>query len=127
MSRRRCVNDYRGFEGPDCDIATDLFEYGLAWKEVRKDEYKFIYGVNVKEENHDIVYNRFDYAYMTKRDYLSLINESWIKIDRVLNYSGLDREFAENGFPHFVHNLILYHGAENIFGSSYSEGFEILE
>ena len=127
MSRRRCINDYRGFEGPDADIATSLFEYGLAWKKIKKEEFIFIYGVNVKEKDHDIVYNRFDIGFMTKKDYLSLINENWVKLDSVLNFCDCTRESAENGFPYFVHDLIMYHGTENIFGTSYAEGFEILE
>ena len=109
---------YRGFNGPDVSLKTSLTEYGIIWKQIKKDEFKFIYL---------IIYapSRFDYGFMTKKEFLSLCSEDWFDLPAVLNFAGSNKADFLSHFPSSIVSAIQYHGVENIFGTSYTEGFEI--
>lgn len=124
--RNKSFNDYRGFSGPDMDIETSLREYGIIWKKVKKTEYLFIYGIDVKEnENRGWEYNRFSYAFMSEKNWKELCNESWFELSEVCEYCDSTQEDFIAGFPYNVHSAVSYHGTENIFGSNYDEGYTI--
>jgi hypothetical protein len=130
MKRRKSLNDFRGFSGVDVSIETSLLEYGIAWKlkSKRKQEYIFCYGIGIAEnENRETLYNRFSFSWMTKKEFVGLVNESWFNIDSVLKTCGIasKQEFIDN-FPYSVSDAISYHGTENIFGSDYFGGFHIV-
>lgn len=122
MNYDKRLNDFRGYTGIDVSNEISLFEYGLLWKLVNKNlqEYKFVYGINQAEFDGEICYTEFDYGYINRKDFITLCNENWFKIDSVLSYTGIDskEEFISN-FPYSVFDAIQYHGCENIFGSSY--------
>lgn len=121
-TRRKCLNDFRGFEGPDVSMSISLFEYGIAWKQAKKDNYLFVIGINAIEDN----YNRFYYFNMSKDDFISLCNESWFDIESICDsFDATKEKFIEN-FPSTVFDANSYYGYENVFGSCYSEGFEIV-
>jgi hypothetical protein len=136
-SMMKRVSDYRGFEGPDIDIATSLFEYGLVWKKAKKDEYIFIYGVDIRGHgDNPEQWAYFDYAFMNKKDWTNTVKESWFS-GRSRGEPLLSRSPIEiscdmslqgfiNQFPYSVQSAIAYHGTDNIFGSSYSS-YRILD
>jgi len=124
--RRHSVYDFRGYDGTDIDIGISLKEYGIAWKKISENEYKFIYGVDVVEtEYHDIEYSRFDWSIVPRRDWDSLQSESWYEADRVAEFAGISVESLAEFEPYNIYAAIQYHGSENILGSSYYS-FEIL-
>jgi hypothetical protein len=129
--RKKSLYHFRSFHGPDISIAISLFEYGIAWKEVRKDAYLFVIGIDSgrmdSETNQDIVFNRFTYFHMSRKDFVSLCGEKWFDIAAVAESSETTRKSFVEGFPEYVQDAVLYHGYENVFGSVYHEGFQIKE
>ena len=124
MNRNKTFYDYRGYSGPDGDIETSLRVYGLAWKLIsrRKKEYAFTYGIAVNKDGEFI---RFDHCTMMEKDFLDLCADSWVELDKVAELYGMQAEDIRNSFPYGVENLTCYYGFEEIFGSSYWEGFAI--
>lgn len=119
------------FQGPDYSLEISLKEYGIAWQKTEfpeRTEYKFLYGIDVKEnEFGDIEYSNFDYSFMDKKEFESLVNELWFDVESVLSFIGTEEtkeEFIDR-FPYSVADCVSYHGYENIFGSSYTEGITI--
>lgn len=109
--------DFRAYEGGDVDIETSLREYGLAWKQIKKDTYKFIFGVGAaKDEFGNLVYSRFDWSILTKADYIDMLNSEWFDREAVEKFCGHDiGEFQ----PSNVSDAIAYYGTDNILGSSH--------
>ena len=129
MITDRNIDEYTG---PDIDIDTSLFEYGLGWKEipmetffygdVPKKKYEFIYGIGYDDNAN---YNKFDSATMDYFEFIELINDGWIDLNSVLSSIGISEAEFMGNFPNSVGDLISYYGYEEIFGTSYWEGFEI--
>lgn len=119
------LSDYekQGFKGIDAGLNISLFDYGLIWgkdKQCKEDEYIFIY-------KHPIIENRFDYGYMTKKDF---VNDFWFEdenIQKIETFTGLTKAELMESFPASVYDILNYYGPENVFGSSYDEGFKIIE
>ena len=113
-----------GFEGPDVSLEISLFEYGIAWQKTElpeREEYKFLYGID-----HDgRQYTKFDYSFMDKKEFESICRENWFNLPKVLEFCDLEESEFFGMFPSTVSEAIAYHGYENIFGSTYSEGIEI--
>jgi hypothetical protein len=105
-----------GYKGVDKSLDISLFEYGMIWKELENDEFRFIYRINDK---------LFDYGFFSEKEYKSLLEDSWFKLVDVLNCAGLSvEEFNSLSLPQRVFDIVNYYGYENIFGSCY-DGFEI--
>ena len=112
---------YKEYEGIDNDIEVSLFEYGRIYRPIYDDkgeivEYHIIYGVVHNGED----YTEFDYSFLSKKDYIDLLKEEWIKIDSVLEYAGTTPENMQEFNECNIDILINYHGIENILGGSYS-------
>ena len=115
--------DYRGFTGVEADIRISLVEYGIAWKKIKAREYKFIYAIAWDDSGES---TRYDCAFMREKDILSLLKESWIDKKAVSSFLGYDIDTTSTeALPVLVSDLVRYHGYENIFGASYTEGFQI--
>lgn len=112
-----------GFVGCDICVRTSLYEYGLIWKQIKEDEYLFIYGVSygdAPDMDDGVGYNKFSYAYMTRADWDELFEpDSWCNVNEVASYTGLSVEEFKDHWPDEVHTMMMYYGHENIFGSSY--------
>lgn len=111
-----------GYIGTDADLATSLFEYGMAWKEDDK-QIEFIYGIGFNDED----YNRFDRCSFALD--LDVRKEfDWADFEEVESFTGLtSKQFDALPLPQKIYDLVSYYGFENIFGSSYWEGFRIEE
>lgn len=107
------------YEGVDADLDTALYEYGLVWKciDEKKKGYHFLYGVDMttNDGETDAEYSLFDWGDMTEQAFIDLVNEDWF------DKKAFDecRGNTEVLFPLNVHDALMYHGHENIFGSSY--------
>ena len=112
----------KGYIGTDACLATSLFEYGLAWKE-EENQIEFIYGIGMEDCDH----NRFDRCSFDLD--LDVRKEfDWADFDEVESFIGsTSQEFDRLPLPQKIYDLVSYYGFENIFGSSYWEGFEIQE
>jgi len=114
--------EHLGYIGTDADLATSLFEYGMAWKE-ENNQIEFIYGIGVNGTE----YNKFDRC--TFDTDLNVRKEfDWADFNEVENFTGTtSTEFDALPLPQKIYDLVSYYGFENIFGSSYWEGFQIEE
>jgi hypothetical protein len=110
----------QGFVGSDNDLATSLFEYGLAWREIDNGQILFVH-------NHPTMAKRFDRC--TFPVDLDVSKEfDWADLAALMEFVGM--EFAHWNalpLPHKIADLVSYHDEENVFGSSYWEGFSISE
>ena len=111
-----------GYIGTDACLAISLFEYGLAWKEDEK-QIEFIYGIGIEGTE----YNRFDRCTFDLD--LDIRKEfDWLDFEEVASFCGqsLD-QFLAMDLASQIYKLQVHYGFENVFGSSYWEGFEIQE
>lgn len=110
-----------GFSGSDVCLMVSLFEYGLAWREI-DEEILFVYGIKV---GHNGDYIRFDRCSLPKTiDPRSEWN--WVDWGTIADYSDQSEEkVLAEPLPRIVDTLLWYYGHENVFGSSYWEGFAI--
>jgi len=111
-----------GYIGTDADLATSLFEYGMVWIE-SCNQIEFIYGIGFNDEG----YNKFDR--ITFNTDLDVRKEfDWVDFEEVESFTGLTSDqFDALPLPQKIYDLVSYYGFENIFGSSYWEGFQIKE
>ena len=111
-----------GYIGTDADLATSLFEYGMVWIE-SCNQIEFIYGIGFNDEG----YNKFDR--ITFNTDLDVRKEfDWVDFEEVESFTGLTSDqFDALPLPQKIYDLVSYYGFENIFGSSYWEGFQIEE
>jgi len=114
--------EQNGYIGTDACLDTSLFEYGLAWKE-DDNQIEFIYGIGLEET----AYNRFDRC--TFNLDLDIKEEfDWADFSEVESFTGMtSTEWDDLPLPFKINDLVKYYGFENVFGSSYWEGFEIQE
>lgn len=108
------------FTGPDASLDISLFEYGIAYKVTDK-EILFIYGTQYGYDE----YIRFDRCTI----------DTDINIAEEYDWADLKAVHASHGYSAKVWNalpleqkitdLLRYYGYENVFGSSYWEGFTI--
>ena len=113
-----------GMVGNDVSLNISLFEYGLAWGKnehcTQENEYYFIYGIRAVSE-----YYRFDHGYLTLDDFKDIL--AWGELESICSVADTSYEELLKRFPWSVGDLMAYYGYENVFGSSYWEGFEIKE
>ena len=114
--------EQNGYIGTDACLAISLFEYGLAWKE-DNNQIEFIYGIGLEETE----YNRFDRCTFDLD--LDIKEEfDWADFSEVASFTGMTSTDWDNlPLPFKIYDLVRYYGFENVFGSSYWEGFEIQE
>ena len=126
------LSDYENYGGIDASIEIALFEYGLIWSKneycTQKNEYHFIYGINKKfnSEYGQNEYALFDHGYLTLSDFIDML-ESWANDESFYSCHDTNKDQLIENFPFSVYDLYSYYGYENIFGSSYYDGFEIAE
>ena len=113
-----------GYIGTDADLATSLFDYGLAWKE-EGNQIEFIYAIGGDYDK--VQYTKFDQ--ITFNTDLDVRKEfDWADFEEVEKAGGLSSEqFDALELPFKINDLIGYYGFENVCGSSYWTGFEIEE
>ena len=105
----------QGFEGPDASLEESLFHYGIAWRTVN-DEILFIYKTRGK---------CFDRCTI-KRSVDARKEWDWVNYESFLSTQGqAAEEWDAYPLEQKVSDLVQYHGYEEIFGSSYWEGFGI--
>jgi len=112
-----------GFEGVDISLDISLFEYGIAWKhDTEEKEVKVYYGIKTNDQGN---YTKFDWA--SFHDSIDCILEfDWVNWDEFLSFIGSDfADWDNQVLGQKLFDLFNYYGNENIFGSSYTEGFEI--
>jgi hypothetical protein len=106
-----------GFQGIDYSLDTSLFEYSLVWK-VLETETIFVYKLNG---------DNFDRCSISN-DVVASKEWAWASFLDVARSCGTSvEELLEQPLPAIVSDLVNYYGYENIFGTSYWEGFKISE
>lgn len=109
-----------GFVGTDANLVTSLFEYGMAWRECET-YYRFFYAIAWDNSGNA---TWFDWCDIGK--FITPSEEwDWVDWKEVQLTTGLD--LSTDTLPIIVHSLVSYYGFENVFGTSYYGGFEIIE
>jgi hypothetical protein len=110
----------QGFQGMDASLKESLFEYGLAWRELPDGEFLFVH-------RHTSMPKRFDRTTLNVKNDLKK-EFDWINWADVASFTGTPFEnWLDLSFPHKISDLINYYGVENVFGTTYWEGFKIKE
>ena len=104
-----------GFQGVDESLEISLREYGLVWREI-EGNFLFIYSIGNGK------YDRVTMAANT-----DLYKEfNWVKWEEFLDCQGIPKTHWDIlPFEQKLFDLFSYYGYEEIFGTSYWEGFEI--
>lgn len=108
----------QGFDGPDVSLEISLFEYGIAWRILEK-ETLFIYAING-------TCSAFDRCTIDN-DIDPYKEWNWVE-DWNVFYDPCELTKEEwDAYPleQKVYDLLCHYGYENVFGSSYWEGFKI--
>lgn len=112
--------DITKIEGPDADIETSLKEYGIAWIVGPDNTVQFYYGV----QHNGMFFTRFDGCSLPAD--MDIKQEfDWVNWEGINSFIGGDN--IEEPFTQQIQDLLSYYGYENIFGSSYWEGFSYEE
>jgi hypothetical protein len=112
--------DKQGFTGADASLAESVFEYGLCWRELTDGKILFVYRIRSDSEQ-----SRFDRTIL-EADLDVQCEWNWVKWDSLMSYLGAElKEWLALPLPAKVGDLLSYYGYENIFGTSYWEGFSI--
>lgn len=111
--------DSLGFEGADASLEISLAEYGLAWCiDPDDEEMLFVYSLGRGDGSFDRA--GFDPEIDFKSEF------DWVGWDDLLATVGMSwEEWGELPMPWKIGDLVMYYGVENVFGSSYWEGFKI--
>jgi hypothetical protein len=114
----------QGWQGADASLEISVFEYDFAWRELEEpdehgDDHVFLYRITHRTPP------TFDRLMM--RSTLDLRKEyDWVDWPSFLSTVGLNaEEWDAQPFAIRIYDLMNVHGYENIFGSSYWEGFTI--
>jgi hypothetical protein len=122
--------EMQGFEGSDASLDISLFEYGFAWRKLEApmkdgEDVVFIYGIKVNECGEFISFDRVTYR---SKEVDVIAEWDWAFKERhsfLSSYGMTEDEFQDQPFEMKVYQLFSNFGAEEIFGSSYWEGFTI--
>ena len=107
----------QGFEGSDASLEESLTTYGLAWREIGN-ETLFIY-------RHPSIAKRYD-RYALVNDLDCKREFGWVDWQEIYAFTGMDSDtWHAMDLTQKISDLIAYYGTENVFGSSYWEGFAI--
>jgi hypothetical protein len=116
---KKNIYQFRGWKGIDASNEISLFEYG------------FLYNPKAKVTECNIVYGvKFECAEYTKFAYSSinweeLISESWIDFNILCKNCETKREDYNTFSTSALYDILMVYGFEEVFGTNYSEGFEI--
>ena len=116
----------QGWQGTDASLEISIFEYDFAWRELGEsdaygDDHLFLYRITDRKSP------VFDRTAMNSK--LDLRKEyDWVDWDSFLSTAGCgNEEWDAQPFAIRIYDLFNQYGYENIFGSSYWEGFTIEE
>jgi len=131
------IGDLNHLTGPDVSLDISLFEYGIAYDDsaYQEDpvnyEVDFILGCEyIMNECDYPVYSLFYNGSMDIYDFQDLFHrDSWCNVQGIAKCSGLTIKQLYQGFPHTIHDFIMYYGYENFFSRPVykSQYFRILE
>lgn len=109
--------EQQGFAGADTTLAISLYEYGLAWRRIGE-RLLVIYRIRGCGETRSW-YDRttLDMALDPAKEW------NWVDWVEVEKYAGYD--VRREGLVETIGALVSYYGAEEVFGTSYWEGFRI--
>lgn len=114
----------QGWRGTDASLEESVFSYNFAWRELEApdkygDDHIFLYRLTDRDGC------RFDRVSMASS--LDLRKEyDWVNWPSFLSTVGLSsEEWDALPYAQRVYDLVNVYGYENIFGSSYWEGFQI--
>jgi len=112
--------EQEGFVGCDASLSISLLEYGLAWKKDPDRGWRFYYNLSG---------DRFSWGSVTCESFEQLVSEfSWADFADVSKCSGVPLDvYKQSSVPSIVSDLVQYYGRENVFGSCYDEGFQIVD
>ena len=114
----KTVKDFENWTGMDVDTATSLFEYGLMiLDDAPEHRLNIVRGVR---QNDDGEYTHFEYTSCDWPDLLS----NWPAVATFAGCTVSDLQVYNVGN---LHTLIQYYGTEDILGSIYDIGFQIVE
>ena len=109
----------QGFKGPDADLATSLFEYGLIWREL-EDRWLFIHEHSTMREEYE--------RCTIEKDTNPTEYWEWVSWEAIAKSNGcLPEELLVLPFPVLVHTLFSYYGTMEVFGEDYYRGFKVEE
>lgn len=103
----------KNWRGADASNTTSLFEYGYLCRQTKQ-------GLQVIYKNG----NNFSFGWF---DPFYFWNESWVKINDICEFSGLEVSDYANNNELFMADLLSFYGSENIFGCDYSGGYSEAE
>jgi hypothetical protein len=119
--------EFQGWEGSDASLEESIFFYDFAWRILPEpnedgDDTLFLYRIAGRKPR------AFDRCSMSsKLDFAKEFN--WIKAEDWQSffdtYGTVREAWEEQAFVMKIYDLFNYWGCENIFGSSYWEGFAI--
>lgn len=115
----------QGFEGSDATLEIALFEYGMAWKDLGE-ETLFIYRLSDTDESRKgprFERATFDNDLDCKREFNWIKEEDWSQIYGSCEMD--EKDWQSMPLTSKIYDLNNYYGHLNVFGSSYTEGFEI--
>ena len=109
-------------EGIDASLEISLKEYGIVWK-TGKTETLFFYGIETNKGD----YNRFDHGNFSndldvKREFCWMNESDWKRFLDCIGQNSFD-QWNAFALGTKLFDLVTYFGSENVFGSSYWEGF----
>ena len=114
------------FEGPDACMRISTLEYGAAWRTLPDGRLLFIYGIR-RSNNTDCDYSHFDRTTLAP-DYDVFKEHDWVDWSKFFDGLGVDREeWSQYPLSQKLYDLLEVYGHENIFGTSYWEGFRIFD
>ena len=97
------------WHGSDASNQISLFEYGLLCRETKN-------GLQVIYKNDD----KFSFGYF---DPFYFWNDSFVDMDELCNFSGVETPDYINDKELFMYDLVSFYGTENVFGTDYSVGY----
>lgn len=109
-----------GFTGPDASLDVSLFDYGISYK-VTDDEILFIYGTQYGYDE----YIRFDRC--TINTDINIAEEyDWADLKTIQSSNSYStKDWNALPLEQKITDLLRYYGYENLFGTSYWNGFTI--
>lgn len=112
-----------GFEGPDVSLCESIFEYGIAWKVIAGEDGPEV--LFIHRASHGKAFDRTTFAADT-----NVMKEfDWIKPEDWKSLCEPMGTVAWLALPLWVkiNDLVNHYGSEEIFGTTYWEGFQITD
>lgn len=117
------ISDYEGFEGPDVDLATSLYEYGMIWKHNEQDgDTMVVYGIDFNDD----LWTSFDHGWYASKELFNDYN--WVDWDSFYMHEDIMRkDFSLLPHGEQLFYLCNYYGMSEILGECYFGGYKIEE